>query len=180
MYALRPPRFDQLMRHAAIGTRAAYLEHARKSTGPMEDWHVVGAPDEVPFHPDWRVYSVVVRFRKDNEGFVYLVGGAAWFRNSPTLRNRNWSYTFGPIFTLPPGYRPQYRAYIGTKCRWGAEDYDYSNPTVGRVDVPANVAGDFVVEPDGRVRPIFVEVIYSLDHTVEFESLAFRAANPVL
>ncbi|MDQ3028438.1 MAG: hypothetical protein M3R09_00050, partial [Actinomycetota bacterium] len=110
MYALRPPRFDQLMRHAAIGTRDAYLEHARKATGPMEDWHEVGAPDEPAYHPDWRS-SYGLRFRKDNEGFVHLVGYAARFRNQPNLRNRNWSYTFGAIYVLPPGYRPQYPAY---------------------------------------------------------------------
>ncbi|MDQ3349669.1 MAG: hypothetical protein M3545_17115 [Acidobacteriota bacterium] len=183
MYALRPPRFDQLMRHAAIGTRNAYLEHARKSLGPMEDWHVVG--EDEPFDPDWRSFTglYVVQFRKDNEGFVYLVGRAHWFRNRPNLRSRNWSYTFGPIFTLPPGYRPQYRAYIGTQCRWRAFSYSYTYPSgVEYQDqVSVNVAGDFVVEPDGRVRPIFVNTGSDGSIlTVRFESLAFRAADPVI
>jgi hypothetical protein len=189
MYALRPPRFDQLMRHAAIGTRAAYLEHARKSTGPLEDWHVVGAPGEPAYNPDWRSaivpagfaeYADLPQFRKDNEGFVYLTGRAYWRRNLPNVHNRNWSYNFGRIFTLPPGYRPQYPAYIGTACRWGALDYVYPNPPYP-VEVSVNVAGDFVVEPDGRVRPIFVRVgSSSANITVRFEDLAFRAAQPVL
>jgi hypothetical protein len=179
MYALRPPRFDQLMRHAAIGTRNAYLEHARKRLGPMEDWHDVGAPGEPAFNPDWGAdyFSPPVQFRKDNEGFVHLVGGAIWNRNRPNLRNRNWSYNFSRIFTLPPGYRPQYPAYIGTRCRWRAFDYFYD---YDRTDVLVNVAADFVVEPDGRVRPIFIEVTYSGRHLVDFEGLAFRAASPVL
>ncbi len=180
MYALRPPRFDQLMRHAAIGTRDAYLEHARKSTGPMEGWHDVGA-DDTPFDPDWRATYPVLRFRKDNEGFVYVNGRAYWLRNRPNLRNRNWSYTFGPIFTLPPGYRPQYRAYIGTECRWGAYDFVYHSGETRPEEVPVNVAADIVVEPDGRVRPIFVNVVTAYDSvTADFESLAFRAASPVL
>jgi hypothetical protein len=183
MYSLRPPRLDQLMRGAAIGTRNAYLEHGRKLTGPMEDWHVVGVDD--PFDPDWGGgdYYHPVQFRKDNEGFVYLNGPARWYRNRPSLRNRNWSYTFGPILTLPPGYRPQQRAYIGTACRWLAYDYDYyySSGVEYRNEVPVNVAADFVVEPDGRVRPIFVNDIPSYDRvTANFESLAFRAADPVL
>ncbi len=183
MYALRPPRLDQLMRHAAVGTRDAYLEHARKSTGPMEDWHVVGAPDEVPFDPDWRVTYPVLQFRKDNEGFVYLNGRAYWNRNRANLRNRNWSYTFGPIFTLPPGYRPQYRAYIGTECRWYAYDFVYRYPNGYETveEIPVHVAADFLIEPDGRVRPIFVNYNRAYDSvTADFESLAFRAANPVL
>jgi hypothetical protein len=180
MYALRPPRFDQLMRVAAIGTRNAYLEHARKSLGPLEDWHDVGALD-VPFDPDWRATFAPygVRFRKDNEGFVYLTGRAYWTRNRANLRNHNWSYTFGPIFTLPPGYRPQYRAYIGTACRWEAVDYSYPEGPDYAVETPVNVAADFVVEPDGRVRPIYVQE-GSSSYRVNFESLAFRAANPVL
>jgi len=180
MYALRPPRFDQLMRHAAIGTRAAYLEHARKRTGPMEDWHDVGASGEPAFHPGWDASFAPygVRYRKDNEGFVHLTGRAYWVRNRPNLRNRNWSYNFGPIFYLPPGYRPQYPAYIGVLCRWGALDYSYDSHG-NRDGVPVNVAADFVVEPDGRVRPIFVEN-FGDRVSVDFESLAFRAANPVL
>jgi hypothetical protein len=183
MYALRPPRFDQLMRHAAIGTRNAYLEHARKRLGPMEDLHAVGASNDAPFHPDWR--GAYLWFRKDNEGFVHLVGIADWFRNRPSFRNRNWSYTFGRIFTLPPGYRPQYPAYIGTKCRWRAFDYSYYQyPGAGeeRSEERVNVAADFVIEPDGRVRPIVVNATFASIgyYQVEFESLAFRAANPVL
>ncbi len=176
MYALRPPRFDQLMRSAAIGTRGAYLEHARKATGPLEDWHEVGAADEPAYHPDWRGG---LRFRKDNEGFVYLVGYAARFRHQPDLRTRNWSYTFGAIYVLPPGYRPQYPAYIGVTCYVGAFDFSY-HPYPGgetREKTRVNVAGDFVVEPDGRVRPIYVFDAY---FSVNFESLAFRAAAPVL
>jgi hypothetical protein len=183
MYALRPPRFDQLMRSAAIGTRNAYFEHARKATGPMENWHVVGASDD-PFDPDWRGhYYAPVRFRKDNEGFVYLVGRAFWFRNRANLRNRNWSYTFGPILTLPPGYRPQHRAYIGTQCRWRAYDYVYTYPSGYETveEIPVHVVADFLIEPDGRVRPIFVNYSRAFDSvTVDFTSLAFRAAQPVL
>jgi hypothetical protein len=181
MYALRPPRFDQLMRHVAIGTRGAYLEHARKSLAPLEDWHVVGADE--PFDPDWGgAYGVYgLRFRKDNEGFVYLNGRAYWRRNRANLRNRNWSYTFGGVFALPPGYRPQYRAYIGTECRWYAYDFVYHSGETRPEEIPVNVAADFVVEPDGRVRPIFVNVNRAYDSvTADFESLAFRAAQPVL
>jgi hypothetical protein len=165
------------MRHAAIGTRNAYLEHARKSLAPLEDWHVVGADE--PFDPDWKgAYGVYgLRFRKDNEGFVYLNGRAYWNRNRANLRYRNWSYTFGPIVVLPLGYRPQYRAYIGTACRWRAYDFTYPESPDYAVETPVNVAGDFVVEPDGRVRPIFVNVS---SNSANFESLAFRAAQPVL
>jgi hypothetical protein len=165
------------MRVAAIGTRNAYLEHARKSTGPMEGWHDVGADDL--FDPDWK--GAYLRFRKDNEGCVYLNGQAYWTRNRANLGNRNWSYAFGPIFTLPPGYRPQYRAYIGTECRWYAYDFVYHSGETRPEEVPVNVAADFIVEPDGRVRPIFVNVITAFNSvTADFESLAFRAASPVL
>jgi hypothetical protein len=64
-----------------------------------EAWHEVGAPGEPPLEADWKnpgenSSAPTLAFFKDHEGIVHLRGVA--YNNSG----------YGPIFTLPPGFRP--------------------------------------------------------------------------
>ena len=135
---------ERTLQNLAIQERGAYISQVNKSLAPLEDWHVVGASGEVTtYSGGWRGDSAALpRFRKDNEGFVYLYGIAIYGGNA-------WGgYWSRPrVFVLPEGYRPPIRTYVGSP------HYDVQYDSNG-VDswywFPASV----IVETDGRVRPL--------------------------
>ena len=80
---------------------SANTANTANSLGPPEGWHEIGAPGEPGFQdgwhnlapePEWEWDSVA--FYKDQGGVVHLKG----FAEGPGS---------GPIFLLPPGYRPR-------------------------------------------------------------------------
>lgn len=152
----------------AVGAkhRAVQVAEINRSLAPLEGWRTVGDPGEPTLHPDWRVSDLdlvrtPVRFRKDNEGFVFIEGDVRWFRNFPAghFYQANWGYAFTRIFTLPVGYRPARAAYPPTAWSEQAETRSTFRGGLGqqlwRVQ-RRNVPGSLVVEPTGSVRPIVV------------------------
>ena len=83
---------------SAQNSETAAAQTASTIAAP-EAWHEVGAPGEPPLEAGWQnpgenSNAPTLAFFKDHEGIVYLRGVA--YNNSG----------YGPIFTLPPGFRP--------------------------------------------------------------------------
>lgn len=88
---------------STLGTvPTAQTANVANSVAPAEAWHEVGAPGEPGFANGWKNAGgagPTAAFYKDHEGIVHLRG----FVKSGA----------GPIFNLPPGYRPASGKAIG-------------------------------------------------------------------
>lgn len=166
------------LQNLAIEARELNLRQMEKSLAPLEDWHRVGSAGEPAFAPGWSRETNSEpnsgpHFRKDNEGFVYLTGRANWFGSASALGSR-WSHPHA--FTLPEGYRPQYRTYLGdpylqTRTHSEGDNTYYWLP------------GSTIVETDGRVRPLGQRLFYDGMQDLVLGTpygipQVFRAASP--
>ncbi len=84
---------------SAQNSETARTAQTASTIAAPEAWHEVGAPGEPPLEAGWQnpgenSNAPTLAFFKDHEGIVYLRGVA--YNNSG----------YGPIFTLPPGFRP--------------------------------------------------------------------------
>jgi len=156
---------QRTLQNQAIAERSVYMSQVYRSLAPLEDWHTA------TYDPGWESFgankSNIVKYRQDNEGFVFIYG-------RPIYRGGNWGadaavWSRPSIFTLPENYRPQYRAYLGP-------------PDFQRVFLSSGGAryywlpSTFVVELDGRVRPL---VNNSGTKIMDMQDLlVFRSAPP--
>jgi hypothetical protein len=118
--------------------RTSETAQTANSIAAPEPWHEVGAPGEPPLEAGWKNPSddenffPRLAFFKDHEGIVHLRGVAL---------NESG---YGPIFTLPPGFRPASKRFdviVGCKpC--GEQDVGRMSIVVGGAIIGA---GDEVV-----------------------------------
>lgn len=164
---------ERVVQNLATKERGANIAQIKKSLAPLEDWHYVGGVGQISFASGWERKRNVSRgeywpggggfpagwyggsqrseveptwpqFRKDNEGFVYLHGEARYLGDQWGPKTAMWRRP--DVFTLPEGYRPEYREYLGApgweRLLDGSTERYYWLPSTA------------IVETDGRVRPL--------------------------
>jgi hypothetical protein len=136
--ALTGAQIDASTLGTVPSARTSETAQTANSIAAPEPWHEVGTPGNPPLEAGWQNPSdnenffPRLAFFKDHEGIVHLRGVA--------LNDKG----YGPIFTLPPGFRPASKRFdlvVGCKpC--GEQD-------VGRVSImgsgPIIGAGDEIV-----------------------------------
>jgi hypothetical protein len=139
-------RFDVFRFWDALDSRlnGAVTVGARERFAAIEDWHVIGEPDEPRFrsypasafpvypgepHPTGGIYyehgASPVSFFRDTSGMVHLRGELV----RPEWGNNNFDAYFYPPFALPPGYRERgeltsFFSVAGSRPGRATEEYD--------------------------------------------------------
>ncbi len=132
-------RFDVFRFWDALDSRlnGAVTVGARERFAAIEDWHVIGEPDE----PRFRSYPVAgiryehgdspVSFFRDTSGMVHLRGELVRVEGGNTIE----AY-FYPPFALPPGYRElgeltSFFSVAGSRPSRATEAYDQPRVEIG-------------------------------------------------
>ena len=106
---------------------------------PIEGWHIVGTAGEPEVRVDWANYFAAVyepaAFRKDRDGQVHLRGGVM----RPTDTGGS------TVFSLPEGYRPQFKATFPVASTNGA-----GTARPGFIQVGPNGSVDVYADTDDR------------------------------